>query len=609
MANGFGSLYIGQSGLMSAQNALNTTANNLANVNTTGYVRQQVRFADQEYSTLKIASSTTNLQQAGLGVSIGDVVHARDVFLDKAFRLESGREAFYSNCYEITTQVEDLLQELDGEEFANSITDLYTAIEEMAKDPADSTNQNLLLQKCELFLSRSASLYSDFKSYQSNLNNQIKDAVDTINEIGNRIYELNIEIQRVESAGVETSMTLRDERDQLLDELSAYAKIDVVEDQTGFVSVELEGSEFIIDRGCMNMGVLYDSDTTFYTPYWPHLSNDETKSYIEVFNLTYDAKTENNTDIGQVKSLLIQRGDHFGNKSDMESLEAYSKIESSTMMEVEAELDQMYGKVVDIINNLFAPNLSVEDSAATFQSAFNTITVSDEDIDAENSTYKLLSGKSESNTYYEVGTANGKTQIVAAESAQILDVDNAYYGIDHELPPREIFVRNSESRYTEVVSPLNGETYYVLNAEDPENSNTWYHIGTTRINDELQKQITLMPAYQGDGDVAYDLGEALSVAWSSATLTLNPTDNNVTNFESYYNKMIDKLATDGSIYSAASDTLKATTASLESSRQQVTGVSSDEELTNMVKFQSAYNASSRFMTVISQMTETIVGLI
>jgi flagellar hook-associated protein 1 FlgK len=404
-------------------------------------------------------------------------------------------------------------------------------------------------------------------------------------------------------------MTLRDERDQLLDELSAYAKIDVVEDQTGFVSVELEGSEFIIDRGCMNMGVLYDSDTTFYTPYWPHLSNDETQSYIEVFNLTYDAKTENNTDIGKVKSLLIQRGDHFGNKSDMESLEAYSKIESSTMMEVEAELDQMYGKVVDIINNLFAPNLSVEDSAATFQSAFNTITVSDEDIDAENSTYKLLSGKSESNTYYEVGTANGKTQIVAAESAQILDVDNAYYGIDHELPPREIFVRNSESRYTEVVSPLNGETYYVLNAEDPENSNTWYHIGTTRINDELQKQITLMPAYQGDGDVAYDLGEALSVAWSSATLTLNPTDNNVTNFESYYNKMIDKLATDGSIYSAASDTLKATTASLESSRQQVTGVSSDEELTNMVKFQSAYNASSRFMTVISQMTETIVGLI
>ena len=53
MANGFGSLYIGASGLQSAQNALNTTANNLANVNTEGYVRQQVVFSDKRYDVLK----------------------------------------------------------------------------------------------------------------------------------------------------------------------------------------------------------------------------------------------------------------------------------------------------------------------------------------------------------------------------------------------------------------------------------------------------------------------------------------------------------------------------------------------------------------------------
>ena len=47
MANGFGSLYVGASGLQNAQNAINTTANNLANVDTKGYVRQQVRYADK----------------------------------------------------------------------------------------------------------------------------------------------------------------------------------------------------------------------------------------------------------------------------------------------------------------------------------------------------------------------------------------------------------------------------------------------------------------------------------------------------------------------------------------------------------------------------------
>ena len=51
MANGFGSLYVGASGLQTQQNALNVVANNLANVNTKGYVRQQVVFADRNYTS------------------------------------------------------------------------------------------------------------------------------------------------------------------------------------------------------------------------------------------------------------------------------------------------------------------------------------------------------------------------------------------------------------------------------------------------------------------------------------------------------------------------------------------------------------------------------
>ena len=117
MANGFGSMYIGASGLQGAQNALNTTANNLANVGTEGYVRQQVRFTDKRYDMIKNPTKVTNAHQSGLGVSIGDVVHARDIFLDKSYRLERGRESFYDTCYESTTYVEDLLQELDGQEF------------------------------------------------------------------------------------------------------------------------------------------------------------------------------------------------------------------------------------------------------------------------------------------------------------------------------------------------------------------------------------------------------------------------------------------------------------------------------------------------------------
>ena len=183
MGNGFGSLYIGASGLQNAQYALNTTANNLANVNTTGYVRQQDRFADKNYNKLKDPNKNVNMQQYGLGVSIGDVVHARDIFLDKSYLQENGRKGFYTSFYEITDYVQDLFQELNGEQFKQSVSDLHQAFQELEPNMDNSTQQNLVLEKADLLLSRTKSLYDDMKSYQSNINEQIKDDVDRVNTL------------------------------------------------------------------------------------------------------------------------------------------------------------------------------------------------------------------------------------------------------------------------------------------------------------------------------------------------------------------------------------------------------------------------------------------
>ena len=126
MANGFGSLYVGAAGLQSSQVALNVTANNFANVNTTGYVRQQVIHTDRNYVTFNTTASISN-QQSGLGVKIGDVVHARDVFLDKLYRTASGRQAFYAATYEAVEEVYTFYQELEGEAFQDSMEDFWTA--------------------------------------------------------------------------------------------------------------------------------------------------------------------------------------------------------------------------------------------------------------------------------------------------------------------------------------------------------------------------------------------------------------------------------------------------------------------------------------------------
>lgn len=563
MANGFGSLYVGASGLQNAQNAINTTANNLANVDTKGYVRQQVRYADKNYTILKDSRANVNMQQSGLGVSIGDVVHARDIFLDKTYRQETGRMSFYSARYETATYVEDLMQELNGQQFKRSVSDLWQAFQEVSTKPADSTNQNLVLQKADLLVSRTQKLYSDLQNYQSNINDQIKDDVDRVNTIGNRIYELNLQIQRVEAGGTETAMTLRDERDSLLDELGNYGRIEVTEDATGFTYVDMEGVRFVDENRCYNMGLKAADGTGFYTPYWPQQSDVEKGQYVPVFRLSGEISSEMNTDIGSIKSKLLVRGDAYGRREDMASEKSYGNIEGCTLMEVQAELDVLFSNIVRSMNDIYCPNTETT-------SAFT----------------------STDGVTYPAGT-------------KILDEENCARGVDGEIPPRELFTRIGIDRYTKVTG-TDGKTYYVYNEEDPDVSSTRYAIGTIIVNSDLKRQITLMPAYKKDGSVDYEMGAKLAAAWEVKDMKLNPYDQKPCTFEEYYDKMVDQLGIEGNTYKSVTETLSGAVSSVDSKRQQVSGVSSDEELSNMIKFQSAYNAASRFMNVISEMTETIV---
>lgn len=565
MGNGFGSLYIGASGLQNAQYALNTTANNLANVNTTGYVRQQVRFADKNYNKLKDPNKNVNMQQYGLGVSIGDVVHARDIFLDKSYRKENGRKGFYTSFYEITDYVQDLFQELNGEQFKQSVSDLHQAFQELEPNMDNSTQQNLVLEKADLLLSRTKSLYDDMKSYQSNINEQIKDDVDRVNKIGNRIYELNLQIQKVEAGGQETAMTLRDERDNLLDELGGYGSVSIKEDATGFTYVDFESTPFIDDNKCYNIGLQEDKETGFYTPYWTQLSDVDKQQYVRVFKKNEVISTDLNTDVGSIKAKLLARGDGYGTYQDLESEEAYDRISGCTMMETEAQVSALLHNIVTKINDAYCPNKTV-----------------DTDV-----------------TYTD---ADGNQ--VSLKGKKVLDAANCAVGEDGQLPPRELFTRVGMDRYTKVTGD-DGNTYYVYNEEDENDSTTLYSLNNISINKELRKQITLMP-YKNQNGTDYPLGEKLMSLWNDKEMTLNPYDKKPCTFEGYYDKLIGQIGNDGNTFQSASETLTGALSSIDNQRQQTMGVSSDEELTHMIKFQSAYNASSRFMTVISQMTELIV---
>ena len=124
----------------------------------------------------------------------------------------------------------------------------------------------------------------------------------------------------------------------------------------------------------------------------------------------------------------------------------------------------------------------------------------------------------------------------------------------------------------------------------------------------LQSPATLDGGFVlADSSVNQSDADALADLFSNTFSTLNPTTKTKLTFSDYYTGLIGENATTGSTYKQISDNETATVASIESQRQQVVGVSDNEELTNMVRFQNAYNASSRYINTVNAMLDTLLN--
>ena len=105
----------------------------------------------------------------------------------------------------------------------------------------------------------------------------------------------------------------------------------------------------------------------------------------------------------------------------------------------------------------------------------------------------------------------------------------------------------------------------------------------------------------------YELTQKLQDAFKEEIYSLNPNVATVANFVGYYSNLVDQIGNNGSIYNDLVQYQQLTVTETENARQQIMGVSSDEELTNMVKFQNAFNASSRYINVVDEMLEHIIN--
>ena len=556
-----GSIYLGVSGLNSSQNALNTTAHNLANVDTKGYARQQVLLRDFGY--VNWGENHISTFQKGLGVDFQTVRQVRDVFLDKAYRQEVGREAFYDAGYQAIAEVEDLFGELEGVAFQDTIHDLWRSLQTLANEPNNIETRASFVQSAVTFIERAENISYQIKDYQVNLNIQIKDTVNRINSIGDEIKDLNHKIRAYESNGVENANDLRDQRNVLLDELGKLVSITYREDHNGVVTVNVEGVSFVSEDMVSHMDVKKaNPGTDMLVPVWPSHKN------AEVFNFDRIPSSEANTDIGSLKGLLLVRGDKEANYLDIPvrkspegedevadaeyeaKVKEYNlRIESSAIMNIQAQFDQLIHGIATTINDILCPNTKLAD-----------------------------------------GTV-------------VLDKDKAPVCIDGETRGIELFKRKSMDRYT-----MSADGSYVFNAEDESNVHSLYTIGEIEINPLILQDYANLNLSSNDGTEDYDKDviEQLLSKWQEPFATLSPNTLTYYNFSDYYNAFISDIANRGEKYYSISTNQATMVANIDNKRMEISAVSSDEELTNLIKFQHSYNAAARYVTVVDEMLEHII---
>ncbi len=640
-----GNLYVGASGLQNSQNALNTTAHNLSNIDTVGYTRQQVQLSAKSYVTLAVNPKAVNNKQTGLGVEYSRVKHIRDYFLDKTYRKESGRSMFYEVSTEVFEEVESQLGEMNGEAFQTTIEDFWTSIQELAKDPASSVTQGLLVQKASELVERASAVYEGLASYQDNLNTQIRNQVEKINRYGKQIVELNERIRAIEAGGIEQANDLRDARDQLLDELAEMTSMSFKEDLYGAVSVQIEGVDFVKGESCYEIALDVDPSTGFYTPFWPlnasyRILDDGTREYnidgAEVFDLSREISSDLNTDIGGLKSMLLARGDHRANYTDMDvnicnqnkldalkldDEEEYFKncesngmkyynneISQSILMNVEAEFDQLIHNIVTKVNGILADAAGAQTVGGS-QSGVSYTPAGKDSVEATRKVTGVTSaeGTLPEGTKFWIDEPGGYLRARDGSPLQLFEkiTTAGYRKVSGTVTYDYTYTDADGNQQTE--TKTENVDFWLYEEEAGPGTDSLYTISNLRINQDLMQEPAMLGFRLADGSEDIKTAEALKDAFTEEVYTLNPNVKKTTTFVDYYTDLVTQIGNSGKVSRSIYTNQETTVEAVESARQQVVGVSSDEELSNMIKFQNAYNAASRYINVVSEMLEHIIN--
>lgn len=550
MRSTFMGLEASKRGLFTQQSALYTTGHNISNANTPGYSRQRVNM-NPTAGYPGIGLNTPKMPGfIGTGVEAGSVQRVRDTFIDKQFRQESNKLGYWQSRSTAIEQMEDVLNEPSEFGLQRSLSLFWQSLQDLSKDPENGGARAVAVDRGVAVAESLNYMDSSLKEIQRNLHDEINVSTKEINSILDQIAGLNKQIKEIEPNGYMPN-DLYDARDVLLDELSAYMPIEVSYEKSGGRALAIaEGAVTVKIAGSgvelVNGVNRVNVEAGYQTP-------NDTLSPFQQLNISKSKSIAEGPieSITGGKQLTYQELPKVGKLKGI--IDSYGYVEATR--DGQGVITEAKGLPV---KGLYPDHLrQLDQLAQEFAKAFNE-----------------QHGKGYPKNMRE--QLNDNKYLVDLDGNRIKDSDG-----------NDIYYKDTKNFF---------------NAKD-EKAITAANI---TVNKYIMDNVSILRASNANAKDGEEGNGANAKALSDMQHKLLD-DLNGSSVQMFFEGMIGELGVKGQ--QAVRNEFNAGTMmeSVTYRRASVMSVSLDEEMTDMIRFQQAYNASARMMTAVDDTLDRIIN--
>lgn len=233
-------LAIGTSGVLASNLLLQTTSNNISNINTPGYTRQRTEFQSTEI---------------GLGVGLGTTSRLANDFANRQVRRDTAALSYYQQFHTEASRVDSLFSNT-ANNVSTGIDNFFKQIQQANSDPANSASRSLVMGSAQSLLNKFNTLSTLVLEQRTHINQQLESYVSEANGYINTVAKLNQEIAGYVGANQSKpeALTLKDKRDEALRKLSELVEINTLDADNGETLVfTATGQSLILEQGKFNL--------------------------------------------------------------------------------------------------------------------------------------------------------------------------------------------------------------------------------------------------------------------------------------------------------------------------------------------------------------------